>query len=76
MNSYIVEAVWQLSIPTVKGGGKGSSYLELSETGEDSELHLLELEERMIECLCSCESLVRVSHQELTDLQRGWGRLC
>ena len=55
-------------IPTVRGGERKGPHLELSETGEDSELHLLELEEGMVECLCGSQSLPWVSHQELTDL--------
>lgn len=45
-------------------------YLELSEAGENSELHLLELEEWMAESFRCSESLPRGSHKELTDL---WG---
>ena len=46
----------------------GLSDLKFSEGREDPELDLLELEEWVAQCLCGCQSLLGVSHQQLTDL--------
>ena len=48
---------------------KYTIYLELSLCREDSKLHLLELQEGMVQGLCGCKPLLRISHQQLAYLK-------